>query len=140
MTRDDVVNFFDNNQMFDLIKFMVEHEMGSEAFNTYYPSGKQRFLDAMIMEGYDLGINSYGGKLGNELMTAYPFTPSDAEEQNKEESITMLMLLKILADGFATENLPTMAIDYLMNKQDFPEDETYNPKEDPQLKKLYRFL
>ena len=24
----------------------------------------QQFLDAMIMEGYDLGINSYGGKLG----------------------------------------------------------------------------
>ena len=64
MTRDDVVNFFDNNQMFDLIKFMVEHEMGSEAFNKYYPPGNQQFLDAMIMEGYDLGINSYGGKLG----------------------------------------------------------------------------
>ena len=64
MTRDDVVNFFDNNQMFDLIKFMVEHEMGSEAFNKYYPPGNQQFLDAMIMEGYNLGINSYGGKLG----------------------------------------------------------------------------
>ncbi len=64
MTRDDVINFFDNNQMFDLIKFMIEHEMGSEAFNTYYPPGNQQFLDAMIMEGYNLGINSYGGKLG----------------------------------------------------------------------------
>ena len=64
MPRDDVINFFDNNQMFDLIKFMVEHEMGSETFNKYYPPGNQQFLDAMIMEGYDLGINSYGGKLG----------------------------------------------------------------------------
>jgi hypothetical protein len=43
---------------------MIEHEMGSEAFNNYYPPENQLFLDNMILEGYDLGINSYGGKLG----------------------------------------------------------------------------
>ena len=63
-TRDTQINFFDSNQMMKLIKFMIEHEMGSEAFNEYYPPGKQRFLDAMILEGYNRGINSYGGKLG----------------------------------------------------------------------------
>ncbi len=47
-----------------LIKFMIEHEMGSEAFNTYYPSDNQQFLDAMIYQGYTKGINSFGGTLG----------------------------------------------------------------------------
>ena len=32
-----------------------------------------------------------------------------------------------------------MAIDYLLNKQDFPEDKTYNPKNDPQLKNYGNF-
>ena len=64
MTRDTVINFLDNNQMHGLIKFMIEHEMGSEAFNVYYPPENQLYLDAMILEGYELGINSYGGKLG----------------------------------------------------------------------------
>jgi len=50
--------------MYRLIKFMIEHEMGSEAFNKYYPPGRQQTLDAMIFEGYNRGINSYGGKLG----------------------------------------------------------------------------
>ena len=49
-TRDTQINFFDSNQMMKLIKFMIEHEMGSEAFNEYYPPGKQRFLDGMILE------------------------------------------------------------------------------------------
>ena len=64
MTRDTVINFLDNNQMHKLISFMIEHEMGSEAFNNYYPPGNRLFLDAMILEGIQLGINSYGGKLG----------------------------------------------------------------------------
>ena len=64
MTRDTVINFLDNNQMHKLISFMIEHEMGSEAFNNYYPPENRLFLDAMILEGIELGINSYGGKLG----------------------------------------------------------------------------
>ena len=64
MTRDDEVNFYDSQQMFQLIKFMIEHEMGSEAFSQYYGPGKDGFLNAMILEGYTQGINSYGGKLG----------------------------------------------------------------------------
>jgi hypothetical protein len=63
-TRDTQINFFDSNQMMKLIKFMIEHEMGSEAFNKYYPPENQRLLDAWILEGYNRGINSYGGKLG----------------------------------------------------------------------------
>ena len=64
MTRDDIVNFLDSEQMYKLIGFMIEHEMGSEAFNRYYPPGERFFLNAMIKEGYEQGINSYGGKLG----------------------------------------------------------------------------
>jgi len=63
-SRDTTINFFDSTQVGKLIKFMIEHEMGSEAFNNYYPPENQLYLDAMILEGYDLGINSYGGKLG----------------------------------------------------------------------------
>jgi hypothetical protein len=63
-TRDTEINFFDSNQVMQLIKFMIEHEMGSEAFNTYYPSDNQQFLDAMIYQGYTKGINSFGGTLG----------------------------------------------------------------------------
>jgi len=50
--------------MYKLIKFMIEHEMGSDAFNQFYPPNNQIFLDGMIMEGYKKGINSYGGTLG----------------------------------------------------------------------------
>lgn len=63
-TRDTAINFFDGNQMNQLIKFMIEHEMGSEAFYKYYPPTNQLLLDKMIFEGYTRGINSYGGKLG----------------------------------------------------------------------------
>lgn len=63
-TRDTAINFFDGNQMYKLIKFMIEHEMGSEAFYKYYPPENQTLLDKMIFEGYTRGINSYGGKLG----------------------------------------------------------------------------
>ncbi len=63
-TRDTAINFFDGNQLNQLIKFMIEHEMGSEAFYNYYPPENQLLLDKMIFEGYTRGINSYGGKLG----------------------------------------------------------------------------
>ena len=96
-TRDTEINFFDSNQMYRLIKFMIEHEMGSEAFNKYYPPDRQQFLDAMIFEGYNRGINSYGGKLGkNELMTAYPFRPSDAKSlaEQRENPINLNLNLR----------------------------------------------
>ena len=63
-TRDTEINFFDSNQMMKIIKFMIEHEMGSDAFNKYYSPNNQLFLDGMIMEGYTKGINSFGGTLG----------------------------------------------------------------------------
>ena len=68
-------------------------------------------------------------------MTAFPFRPSDAKSlAEQRENPIQFDVIKDFADGFASENLPTMAIDYLLNKQDFPEDKTYNPKNDPQLK------
>ena len=68
-------------------------------------------------------------------MTAFPFRPSDAKSlAEQRENPIQFNVIKDFADGFASENLPTMAIDYLLNKQDFPEDKTYNPKNDPQLK------
>ena len=41
-----------------------EQEKFVEDFNKYYPPGQRFFLNAMIKEGYEQGINSYGGKLG----------------------------------------------------------------------------
>lgn len=73
-------------------------------------------------------------------MTAYPFTPSDAKSlAEQRENPVQFDVIKDFADGFSTENLPTMAVDYLLNKQDFPADETYNPKEDPQLRNYTDF-
>ena len=73
-------------------------------------------------------------------MTAFPFRPSDAKSlAEQRENPIQFNVIKDFADGFASENLPTMAIDYLLNKQDFPEDKTYNPKNDPQLKNYGNF-
>ena len=65
-------------------------------------------------------------------MTAYPFTPSDAEERIKESIKPVEFKFSDFGTGFMDENLPAIAIDYLMNHQDFPADENYNPKQDPQ--------
>ena len=67
-------------------------------------------------------------------MTAYPFTPSDAEERIKESIKPVEFKFSDFGTGFMDENLPAIAIDYLMNHQDFPADENYNPKQDPQLR------
>ena len=64
-------------------------------------------------------------------MTAYPFTPSDAEERIKESIKPVEFKFSDFGTGFMDENLPAIAIDYLMNHQDFPADENYNPKQDP---------
>lgn len=65
-TRNTKINFFDPNQMSALIEFMIEHEMGSDNFNKYYPPHKRDFLKIMIRRGYKSAIASYGGKLGKE--------------------------------------------------------------------------
>jgi hypothetical protein len=58
------INFQDQDQMHKFIKFMIRHEMGSVAFDKYYPAGNL-ILDAYIQEGYRNGLNHFAGKLGN---------------------------------------------------------------------------
>ena len=67
-------------------------------------------------------------------MTAYAFTPSDAAALAKEKDKPIeFNPITDFTSGFAEENLPTIAFNYMVNNQDFPEQEGYNPKEDPQL-------
>jgi len=67
-------------------------------------------------------------------MTAYAFTPSDAAALAKEKDTPLeFNPITDFTSGFAEENLPTIAFNYMVNNQDFPEEEGYNPKEDPQL-------
>ena len=56
------VNFQDQDQMHELIKFMVKHEMGDKAFDKYYPKGNL-ILDAYIQQGYRNGLNHFADKL-----------------------------------------------------------------------------
>ena len=51
-------------------------------------------------------------------MTAYPFTPSDAEERIKESIKPVEFKFSDFGTGFMDENLPAIAIDYLMNHQE----------------------
>lgn len=55
------INFQDQQQMHKLIKFMIKHEMGTEAFNKYYPEDNL-ILDAYIQQGYRNGLNHFAGK------------------------------------------------------------------------------
>ena len=65
MTKDDAVNFQDQDQMHELIKFMIRHEMGGEAFDKYYPKNNHMILDAYIQQGYRNGLNHFAGKFVN---------------------------------------------------------------------------
>ena len=68
-------------------------------------------------------------------MTAFPFTPKEAEQQAVErETPVKFNLVSDFTSGFAEENFSTIAINYMVNHQDFPEQEGYNPKDDPQVK------
>ena len=68
-------------------------------------------------------------------MTAYPFTPADAENLKQERNNPVQFNpVKDFSQGFADENLPSIAFEHMVNHQDFIPDETYNPKEDPRLK------
>ena len=66
-------------------------------------------------------------------MISYPFTPEDAQKTFEKENKPVEYNISDFGTGFADENLPYMAIEYLTNNQDFPADENYNPKEDPQI-------
>lgn len=59
---DEGVNFQDQDQMHKILKFMIRHEMGGEAFDKYYPPGSL-ILDAYIQQGYRNGLSHFAGKL-----------------------------------------------------------------------------
>jgi len=72
-------------------------------------------------------------------MISYPFTPEDAQKTFEKETKPVEYNISDFGTGFADENLPYMAIEYLTNNQDFPADENYNPKEDPQIQPYNNF-
>ena len=49
--------------MHKLLKFIVKHEMGFEYYNETFGTSN-RYVDAVIIEGYKKAINSYNGELG----------------------------------------------------------------------------
>ena len=58
------VNFFDPNQMLNLMEFMMSVEVGSELMNKYYPIQNREMLRMFMLEGYNNAIASYKGDLG----------------------------------------------------------------------------
>jgi hypothetical protein len=72
-------------------------------------------------------------------MVAFPYTPDQAEQVYQQETKPVEYRISDFNTGFKEENLPTMAVNYLLNHQDFPADENYNPKQDPQLQNYEDF-
>ena len=66
-------------------------------------------------------------------MIQYPITPQEELKIAQEQQKPIKFSISDFGVGFGDENLPAIGIDYLMNNQDFPADENYNPKEDPQI-------
>jgi len=60
---DDTIDLMDSNQMYKLLKFITQHEMGFEYFNEKF--GKNNpYVNSVIFTGFDEAINSYNGELG----------------------------------------------------------------------------
>ena len=66
-------------------------------------------------------------------MIQYPITPDQEQQIFEQEQKPVKFSLSDFGTGFLDENLPAIAIQYLTDNQDFPPDENYNPKEDPQI-------
>ena len=66
-----------------------------------------------------------------------PITPSDLEVEKKEP---VQFSLTDAWDGFKEENLTAMAVQKMLDNSDFPEEENYNPSQDPQLKNYQDFM
>ena len=66
-----------------------------------------------------------------------PITPSDLEVEQKEP---IQFSLTDAWDGFKDENLTAMAVQKMLDNSDFPEEENYNPSQDPQLKGYDDFM
>ena len=61
--KTDTIDLLDSHQMHKLLKFIVKHEMGFEYYNETFGTSN-RYVDAVIIEGYKKAINSYNGELG----------------------------------------------------------------------------
>ena len=61
--KTDTIDLLDSHQMHKLLKFIVKHEMGFEYYNETFGTSN-RYVDAVIIEGYKKAINSYNGALG----------------------------------------------------------------------------
>ena len=72
-------------------------------------------------------------------MIQYPITPQEELKIAQEQQKPIKFSISDFGVGFGDENLPAIGIDYLMNNQDFPADENYNPKEDPQIQPYVDF-
>ena len=66
-------------------------------------------------------------------MIQYPITPNEEQKIFEKANKTVEYNLTDFGTGFADENLLAIGANYLMENQDFPPDENYNPKEDQQL-------
>jgi hypothetical protein len=66
-------------------------------------------------------------------MIQYPITPDQERKIAEEKQKPIEFNISDFGTGFMDENLPAIAVEYMMNNQDFPPDENYNPKEDPQI-------
>lgn len=66
-----------------------------------------------------------------------PITPTDLQVKEKEP---VKFSLTDAWDGFKQENLTAMAVQKMLDNSDFPEEENYNPSQDPQLKGYQDFM
>ena len=66
-----------------------------------------------------------------------PITPTDLQAKEKEP---VKFSLTDAWDGFKEENLTAMAVQKMLDNSDFPEEENYNPSQDPQLKGYDDFM
>jgi len=58
----DTVDLLDKNALHSLLKLITQHEMGFETYKN--KNFNSNFVDAVIMEGINLAIQSYEGRLG----------------------------------------------------------------------------
>ena len=61
--RNDTVDLMNRNEMHFLLKFIVQHEMGKEYYLEKFGPQNQ-YVNSVIFQGINEGINSYNGELG----------------------------------------------------------------------------
>ena len=63
MDPDQTVNIMNANQMHQLIKFMIQHEMGFNYYEEKFGT-TNAYVDSVIFTGFNEAIHSYNGQLG----------------------------------------------------------------------------